>query len=128
MAKEMRAARAAKSTLILDDRTFRDLTMKVREAYDRIDGALVHTLRLNADMIETARDIGLEPEVGQKLFLDFNDCIDTMMVSRQKMVTAHTRATGIRMRTNQAETGVGCWPGISTDTAAERKPALRSVA
>lgn len=128
MSKEMRAARAAASNLYLDDKTYGDLTQKVKEAYDRIDGALAHTLRLNADMIETAQQIGLEPELGQKLFVDFNDCIDTMMTSRQKMVAAHTRATGIRMKTNQAETGAGCWSYMRTQSSETMATPLRSVA
>ncbi|MCB2013590.1 MAG: hypothetical protein R3E11_09970 [Sphingobium sp.] len=126
MSKEMRMARAAQSKLNLDDATFFSLTGQLKEAYAKLDGALSQTMRLNADMIDTAQRIGLEPETGQKLFTDFSDCIDTMMVSRQKMVTAHTRATGIRMKTNQAERGTGCW-GIS-DGDAPARPELKSVA
>lgn len=110
MSRESRAARAAESEMHLSDQRFQQLTGQVKQVYDKIDGALIDTLLLNAAMIETAQEIGLEPEVGQKLFADFNDCLTTMMDSRQKMVTAHTRATGIRMRTNQAVRGEGCWP------------------
>lgn len=110
MSRETRAARAAQTEMHLSDQRFHQLTGQVKQVYDKIDGALIDTLLLNAAMIETAQEIGLEPEVGQKLFADFNDCLTTMMDSRQKMVTAHTRATVIRMRTNQAVRSEGCWP------------------
>lgn len=110
MSQEARAARAARSEMQLTDRRFLSLTSQVKQVYDRIDGALVEALRLNIEMIETAQEIGLEPEIGQKLFAELDDCVGTMMESRQKMVAAHTRATGIRMRTNQATRADGCWP------------------
>jgi hypothetical protein len=94
----------------MTDAQFVSLTTQVKEVYERIDGALVETLRLNAEMIRTAQQIGLEPEVGQRLFSELSACVDTMMTSRQQMVAAHTRATAIRMRTNQAARGDGCWP------------------
>ncbi len=127
MSKEARAARAAQSELKLGNQRFLELTGQVKTVYDRIDGALAQTLRLNADMIETAQEIGLEPEVGQKLFVELNDCVGTMMMSRDKMVAAHTRATGIRMRTDQAARADGCWPW-PTGSAEEKVAALRSVA
>jgi hypothetical protein len=110
MSKEVRAARAARSSLSLSDRKFHQLTGQLRDAYAKLDGTLIDTLLLSAAMIETAQEIGLEPEVGQKLFADFNDCVGTLMDGRQKMVAAHTRATAIRMRTTQAERSDGCWP------------------
>ena len=124
MSREQRAARAADSKLHLSDARFVALTAQVKQVYDRLDGALIEALRLNADMIVTAQEIGLEPEVGQKLFSELNDCVGTMMVSRQQMVTAHTRATGIRMRTNQATRGDGCWPwpGGGIDVEADTAP------
>lgn len=119
MSRERRTARAADSKLHLSDARFAALTTQVKQVYDRLDGALIEALRLNADMIVTAQEIGLEPEIGQKLFSELNDCVGTMMTSRQQMVRAHTRATGIRMRTNQAIRGDGCWPwpseGIETE-------------
>lgn len=128
MSREFRAARAAHSELHLSEQRFTSLTAQVKQVYERIDGALVHTLKLNAEMIETAQEIGLEPEIGQKLFSDFNECVGTMMASREKMVVAHTRATGIRMRTDQAARADGCWPlrpdsGISDE--AETRQHLR---
>lgn len=124
MSQESRAARAARSEMHLTDARFAALTIKVKTVYERIDGALAETLRLNADMIETAQEMGLEPEVGQKLFFELNDCVGTMMASRQKMVSAHGRATGIRLRTNQAARADGCWPwpggGMDSDDPAAR--------
>lgn len=83
MSKEFRAARAANTSLKLSDARFLQLTAQVRQVYERIDGALAQALRLNADMIETAQEIGLEPEVGQKLFVDLTECVGTMMQSRE---------------------------------------------
>jgi hypothetical protein len=94
----------------LSDRRFTSVTTHLRQVYERIDGALVETLRLHAEMIETCQEMGLEPEVGQRLFAELNECVGTIVESRQKMVAAHTRATGIRMRTNQAARADGCWP------------------
>lgn len=113
MSRESRAARAAQSQLHLSNERFIALTTQVQSVYERLDGAMVEALRLNANMIETAQEIGLEPEVGQKLFGEFTECVGAMMVSREKMVAAHTRSTGIRMRTNQAARADGCypWPG-----------------
>ncbi|HEX7857680.1 MAG TPA: hypothetical protein VF503_28725 [Sphingobium sp.] len=125
MSHETRAARAAKSELQLDECRFLQLTQDLKKAYEQIDGALAQTLRLNADMVDTAQEIGLEPEIGQKLFLDLTDCIGTMVDTRQKMVAVHTRATAIRMRTSQAARADGCWPPIG---ASEEAPTLRSVA
>jgi hypothetical protein len=68
MSRESRAARAAHSQLHLTDVRFVALTGQVKTVYERIDGAMVEALRLNANMIETAQEMGLEPEVGQKLF------------------------------------------------------------
>lgn len=110
MSRETRAARALHSEMQLSEERFASLTGQLRQVYDRIDGVLVETMKLSIGMIETAQEIGLEPEVGQKLFDEFNDCVGTMMASRQKMVAAHTRATGIRMRTSQAARADGCWP------------------
>ena len=130
MSREARAARAAQSRLHLSSDRFVALTSQVKSVYDRIDGAMVEALRLNADMIETAQEIGLEPEVGQKLFAELNTCVGTMMTSREQMVSAHTRATGIRMRTTQAERADGCypWPGGGIDTVEKAAPTHLRVA
>lgn len=115
MSHENRTARAATSKLRLSEQRFHSLTSQVRQVYERIDGALVQTLKLNADMIETAQEIGLEPEIGQKLFAELGECFGTMIASRERMVAAHTRATAIRMRTSQAARADGCWPWDDDD-------------
>jgi len=129
MSRETRAARAANSSLRLSDQKFHQLTGQLRQAYQKLDGTLMDTLLLNAAMIETAQEIGLEPQVGQKLFADFTDCVTTMMESRQKLVAAHTRATAIRMRTTQAERADGCWPypGGGIDQEEKRVSHLRAA-
>jgi hypothetical protein len=131
MSQESRAARAAQSRLHLTNERFVALTTQVQSVYARLDGAMVEALRLNANMIETAQEIGLEPEVGQKLFGEFNECVGAMMVSREKMVAAHTRSTGIRMRTNQAARADGCYPwpgGGGIDTTETTAPTHLRVA
>jgi hypothetical protein len=132
MSRESRAARAAHSEMHLSDGRFTSLTSQLKQVYERIDGALVETLRLNAEMIETCQEMGLEPEVGQRLFVELNDCVGTIVESRQKMVVAHTRATGIRMRTNQAARADGCWPwrpgGGGLDRDEEQSPTHLRVA
>lgn len=128
MSRESRAARAALSEMHLSELRFTSLTTQIRQVYERIDSALVQALKLNADMIETAQEIGLEPEVGQKLFAELGECVGTMMASREKMVAAHTRATGIRMRTDQAARADGCWPlrpGSGISDEAETRHHLR---
>lgn len=109
MSHENRAKRAAQTQLVLSERRFRELTSQVKGVYNGIDEALVRALRLQIDMIETAQEIGLEPEIGQKLFDELNGCIGGMVNTRDKMVSAHTRATAIRMRTSQAARSEGCW-------------------
>ena len=78
-------------------------------------------------MIDTAQEIGLEPEQGQKLFAELTESVGTMITSRQQMVAAHTRATAIRMRTNQAARSEGCWPWPLGSAEQESPVALRSV-
>lgn len=109
MSNPRRAVRAAKSEMHLSDETFTQLSGQVRDAYVKLDDMLSHTLRLSADMIDTARTMGLAPEHGQKLFQRFHGCVDTMMQSREQLLGAHLEATRIRMRTNQAEQADGCY-------------------
>ncbi|WHO38340.1 hypothetical protein PMI04_017550 [Sphingobium sp. AP49] len=109
MSNARRAERAAKNELQLSDDAFFNLSGQVRDAYVKLDDMLSHTLRMSADMIDTARTIGLAPEQGQKLFQRFHGCLDTMMQSREQLLGAHLEATRIRMRTNQAERADGCY-------------------
>lgn len=110
MPNERRAARAADSSLILGRQKFLTLSRQMNETYVKLDQTFVHTLRLTADMIETAHVIGLEPEKGQKLFQGLTACTDGMMMTRGNLIAAHLEATRIRMRTDQAETADGCPP------------------
>lgn len=105
-----RAERASRSTLHLSEEQFQSLTGQVRQSYEKLDELLAHMLRMNADMIDTAREAGLEPEKGQRLFRKLNSCVSDLVVSREDLVGAHLEATRIRMRTNQAERADGCYP------------------
>lgn len=126
MSKTMRASRAAAAQkLHLTDTRFEELTAQLRGVYETLDSALVRSLRLHADMVETAQEIGLEPEEGQKLFVECTSCTGAIVDSRKRMVDVHTRATIIRMRTNQAERGWGCWDGMTQEEPVKQ---LRSVA
>lgn len=109
MSNSRRAERAQQNELHLSEESFSQLSAQVRDAYIKLDDVLSHTLRLSADMIDTARNIGLAPEHGQKLFQRYHGCVDTMMQSREQLVGAHREATRIRMRTNQAERADGCY-------------------
>jgi len=122
MPQTQRAIRAAQSALRLDYRRGQALTDQIQDVYANLDAAVVETLRLNANMIETAREIGLAPEKGQKLFDGLSKCTATMLESRDEFVSAHRIATGIRMQTNQAETDWGCLPKEATE------PRLRTAA
>lgn len=125
MPQIQRANRSAKSELHLDYRRGKALTDQIKTIYANLDAAVVETLRLNANMIETARDIGLAPEKGQKLFNGLNKCATTMIESREEFITAHRTATGIRMQTNQAETDWGCLPPPNSQV---NEPHLQAVA
>lgn len=109
MTNSRRAERASKSTLHLSEQQFQELTGQVQTSYEKIDELLSHMLRMNADMIDTARTAGLEPEKGQRLFRKLNTCVSDLVVSREDLVGAHLEATKIRMRTNQAERADGCY-------------------
>jgi hypothetical protein len=55
MPQTQRAARAAQTDLRLDYRRGQALTNQIQDIYANLDAAVVETLRLNANMIETAR-------------------------------------------------------------------------
>lgn len=110
MSNARRAVRATNSTLILGRQRFLKLSGEMSEAYLKLDKALTHTLRLTADMIETAYEIGLEPDKGHKLFDGLANCANGMMSTRKDLIAAHLESTRIRMRTDQAETADGCPP------------------
>lgn len=110
MTNTRRAERASRSTLYLSEQQFQALTGQVQTSYEKLDELLSHMLRMNADMIDTARTAGLEPEKGQRLFRRLHTCVSDLVVSREDLVGAHLEATKIRMRTNQAERADGCYP------------------
>ncbi|WAC25148.1 hypothetical protein [Blastomonas sp. SL216] len=109
MTNQRRAERASRSALYLSEEQFQALTGQVQTSYEKLDELLAHMLRMNADMIDTARTAGLEPEKGQKLFRKLNTCVSDLVISREDLVGAHLEATRIRMRTNQAERADGCY-------------------
>ncbi len=63
-----------------------------------------------AAMIDTAQEIGLEPERGQKLFKKLQNFSGNVMSSREELISVHLEATRIRMRTDQAVVADGCYP------------------
>ncbi|WIW90463.1 hypothetical protein K3M67_20840 (plasmid) [Sphingobium sp. V4] len=93
------------SVLPLDRDRFLTLTESVFGTYTHIDAAMAHTLRLAGDMVETAGEIGLEPNVSQSLFDDLKNCIGTLLLSRQQFLKVHRRAHSIRQRTTVAWEG-----------------------
>ena len=68
MPAKNRKERAEAAELYLGHKRFLELNGQLRETYERLDGTLAHALRMTAAMIDTAQEIGLEPERGQKLF------------------------------------------------------------
>lgn len=100
--------------LPLSREKFLDLTNQMFGAYRHIDTALAHTLRMTSDMVETAGDIGLQPESGQLLFDDLSACLTRMVETRRQLLSAHRRAHVIRKRTTQA--WEGC-PPLSAEPA-----------
>lgn len=110
MSNLRRADRAANSELYLGREHFQKLSQQMKEAYQKLDGTLAHTLRMTAEMVDTANEIGLEPEKGQKLFRNLTNCSASMMNTRDELITAHLEATRIRLKTDQAETDAGCYP------------------
>lgn len=105
-----RKQRAQTSELYLGRERFLELNGALQETYERLDGTLAHSLRMMASMIDTAQEIGLEPERGQKLFKKLQDFSGNVMASREDLISVHLEATRIRMRTDQAVTAAGCYP------------------
>ena len=130
-----RKHRAETSELYLGHQRFLELNGALQETYERLDGTLAHSLRMMAAMIDTAQEIGLEPERGQKLFKKLQDFSGNVMSSREDLISVHLEATRIRMRTDQAVVGAGCYPykpyGLNEDqTIAQTKTSeqkLRAV-
>lgn len=131
-----RKERAQNSELYLGHERFTELNGALRETYERLDGTLAHSLRMMAAMIDTANEIGLEPERGQKLFRKLQAFSGNVMSSREDLIAVHLEATRIRMRTDQAVVADGCYPyypykiddgqAEAADKTAE--PTLRAVA
>lgn len=109
MSTSQRAERAANPEFHLGRERFLELTGQLHETYFKLDGTLAHSLRMTAAMIDTCVEMGVEPEKGQKLFVDLNKFNDGMITSRGDLLSAHREATKIRMRTDQA-TADGCLP------------------
>jgi hypothetical protein len=105
-----RKQRAETSELHLGHQRFVELNGALRETYERLDGTLSQSLRMMAAMIDTAQEIGLEPERGQKLFRKLQTFSGNVMSSREDLIAVHLEATRIRMRTDQAVVADGCYP------------------
>lgn len=128
MPVQNRKQRADKSELYLGHERFLEINGALRETYERLDSTLAHSLRMMAAMIDTAHEIGLEPERGQKLFRKLQTFSGNVMSSREDLISVHLEATRIRMRTDQAVVSEGCYPykpyGMDEDQpmAAEQTP------
>jgi hypothetical protein len=105
-----RKQRAETNELHLGHQRFVELNGALRETYERLDGTLSQSLRMMAAMIDTAQEIGLEPERGQKLFRKLQTFSGNVMSSREDLIAVHLEATRIRMRTDQAVVADGCYP------------------
>ena len=136
MPMQNRKQRADNAELYLGHKRFVELNSALRESYSQLDSALAHSLRMAAAMVETAQEIGLEPEKGQKLFRKLQAFSGNVMSSRDDLIAVHLEATRIRMRTDQAVVAEGCYPykpyGFSSDeleTGEDAQPAqkLRAV-
>lgn len=110
MPVQNRKQRADKSELYLGHERFLEINGALRETYERLDSTLAHSLRMMAAMIDTAHEIGLEPERGQKLFRKLQTFSGNVMSSREDLISVHLEATRIRMRTDQAVVSDGCYP------------------
>ena len=110
MPVENRKQRGDNSEFYLGHERFLELNGALRETYQRLDGTLAHSLRMMAAMIDTAQEIGLEPERGQKLFKKLQNFSGNVMSSRDDLISVHLEATRIRMRTDQAVVADGCYP------------------
>lgn len=136
MPVQNRKQRAESSELYLGHERFLELNGQLRETYARLDDTLAHSLRMMASMIETAQEIGLEPEKGQKLFRKLQTFSGNVMASREDLISVHLEATRIRMRTDQAVVAEGCYPyypykiddGQSEAADRSAEPTLRAVA
>lgn len=84
---------------------FLHLTAQISGGYSKLDTALAHTLRMAGDMVETAEQMGLSPQVGQALFTDLARCTDAIIQSRSQFLKAHRRAHKIRRSTTVAWEG-----------------------
>jgi hypothetical protein len=119
MPVQNRKERADTAELYLGHERFLELNGALQETYERLDGTLAHSLRMMAAMVETAQEIGLEPERGQKLFRKLQNFSGNVMSSRDDLISVHLEATRIRMRTDQAVVADGCYPykpyGIETE-------------
>lgn len=128
MPVENRKQRAMNSELYLGHERFLELNGQLRETYARLDDTLALSLRMMASMIDTAQEIGLEPERGQKLFRKLQTFSGNVMSSREDLISVHLEATRIRMRTDQAVVSEGCYPykpyGLDDEepTTAEQAP------
>lgn len=114
---------ASQPLLPLSDERFQSITNQIFGTYANIDTALAHTLRLSGDLVETAQEIGLEPNVSQALFADVSVCLGTMLQTRKEFLKVHRRAHSIRSRTTKA------WEGcpFSLDEEPVAPPVLRAV-
>lgn len=103
---------------------FISLSDQILGTYNRIDKALAHTLRLSSELVETADEMGLEPQVGQALFADLTNCVGSMVLSRQQFLKVHRRAHSIRKNTTVA------WEGcpFAFDGEPATIPVLKAVA
>lgn len=136
MPVQNRKERANNAELHLGHERFVELNGALRETYERLDGALAHSLRMMASMIDTANEIGLEPERGQKLFRKLQTFSGNVMASREDLISVHLEATRIRMRTDQAVVADGCYPyypykiddGQAEAADHAESPTLRAVA
>ena len=110
MSNAMRRDRAAKSELYLGRKRFLELNSQLQETYAHLDSAISQALRMTASMVDTAHEIGLEPEKAQKLLRKLGAFNNNVLDSRDELISAHLEATKIRMRTDQAVTSEGCFP------------------
>ena len=126
MPQKLRNERAKKARYHVTDEQFHRLTDKIKGTYSRLDQTRCDALRLEAELLEVAEEIGLEPKLTQEIITRSSICLETMRDTRKNLVAVHNFTTGIRMQTNQAERGVGCYGSL--DKADESKPDLRVVA
>lgn len=107
---------------------FVSLTEQLFGGYAKIDAALAHTFRLAGEMVETADEIGLEPQIGQALFADLTRCADSIVLSRQQFLKVHRRAHKIRQSTTVGWEGCPFFFDGEPPVTATAPTPLRSVA